>query len=82
VPVEDLPHLVGEPGPHVDAVRDVANRDLCGARVEHRGCHIARETWPCTDDTALARWLNFQASTVMQNVSFRSPAFTRPSAIS
>ena len=30
---------------------------------------MPRETWPCTDDTALARRLVFSASTVMQNVS-------------
>ena len=40
---------------------------------------MARETWPCSDDTALARRDSFSASTVMQNVSPGSSARVRPS---
>ena len=33
------------------------------------GVHIARETWPCSDDTALARRDSFSARIVMQKPS-------------
>ena len=37
----------------------------------YRFHHIARETSPCSDETALARRESLSPSTVMQNVSLR-----------
>ena len=46
------------------------------------GVHMARDTWPCSDDTALARRDSFSARIVMQNPSSGSDGLTRPSASS
>ena len=65
--VVDLPHLRREPRLDVDAVGDVADRHAVFRGPGNRPAHIARETWPCSDETALARRTSLSASTVMQN---------------
>src|SRR5467141_32937 len=44
--------------------------------------HIARDTSPCSDDTALALLESFNPSTVMQNSSLWLWGFSRPRAMS
>ena len=82
MPVVELMHLLGEPRADVDAVGDVADRHLLLGPPGKSGVHMARDTWPWSDDTALARRDSFSASTVMQNPSFGSEALVRPSASS
>ena len=40
--------------------------------------HMSRDTFPWSEETALARRLVLRASTVMQNAFAISPASTRP----
>ena len=77
--VVDLAHLRRQPRLDVHAVGDVADGHLLLADAREERAHIARDTWPCSDDTALARRDSLSASTVMQNSLVADPAgSTRP----
>ena len=68
--VVDLAHLRRQPGLHVDAVGDVADRHAILAAIRDRATSTSRARhWPCSDETALARRDVLSASTVMQNSS-------------
>ena len=78
VAVVQVLHLRGQPAEDVHAVGDVADRHLLLGAVRVEGCHIRRETVPCSALTPLACRESFRASTVMQNGSLGSPGLIRP----
>ena len=53
----------------MDAIGDVADRHSILRPVGIEPFHIARETSPCSDETALTRRASLSPSTVMQNCS-------------
>ena len=67
MPVVKPEHLRRQPRRNVHAVRDVSDRHRVFGSPRKKPVHMARDTSPCSDETALARRESFRPSTVMQN---------------
>ena len=78
--IVEAKHLRGQPGRDMDAVGNVSDGNRVFRFARESPVHMARETSPCREETALARRESFRPSTVMQKRSSLS-GFSRPSAM-